>query len=81
MAEPIFIDGMRIFKPHENAPDFVIGSISIDRAIFQVWLNNQTKQKINIDVKRSKKGNYYAQLNTFEPKPRGNNDIPDDVPF
>lgn len=80
--EPIFADGLRVYSPHENAPDFVIGSISIEKGVFMAWLNSQPKEKINLDIKRSRKGVYYAQVNTYEPKVReqvesmNNSDVP-----
>lgn len=66
--EKNFADGF-VFKRNENAPDFVVGklSVKVDEAI--AWLKSNTKNGwVNVDVKRSKGGNYYMELDTWESK-------------
>jgi|TARA_R100001460_G_scaffold75836_1_gene116931 hypothetical protein len=68
--DPIFADGFS-FKRKPNAPDFVVGSMSVkvDDAI--AFLNaNKKKGWVNIDVKTAKSGNIYMQLDTWEPTPK-----------
>ena len=83
MAEDkVFADGF-IFKRKDSAPEFVIGelSIKIDDAI--PFLNqHQKKGWVNLDVKLSKGGKYYLELDTFVPKPRQEaTQEKDDLPF
>jgi|TARA_R110002074_G_scaffold250691_5_gene422324 hypothetical protein len=68
--EKIFADGF-LFKRKENAPDFVIGSqsIKVDEAI-QFLTDNVKNGWVNIDIKMSKGGKYYCELDTWEPKPK-----------
>jgi hypothetical protein len=64
--EKIFANGF-MFKKNENSPDFVIGrqSIKVDEAI--VFLKEHAKNGwVNIDIKQSKGGNYYCELDTWE---------------
>ena len=64
----VFADGF-IFKRNENAPEFVIGGISIKVDEAQKFLSsNANKGWVNLDVKQSKSGKYYMGLNTFSPK-------------
>lgn len=72
----VFADGFS-FKRNDNAPEFVVGrqSIKVDEAMTFL----QTHQKngwVNIDIKRSQKGTYYCELDTWEAKPQGGNVAP-----
>jgi len=66
--EKIFADGFS-FKRNENAPDFVIGRLSmkVDEAI-AFMKQNEKKGWVNLNVKQARSGNYYLELDTFEPK-------------
>ena len=66
--EPIFPKGLIFKKPRDGAPEFVKGSISIKVQELITWLNTFQEEWINLDLKESKAGKYYAQLNTFKPK-------------
>ena len=64
----VFADAF-IFKRNENAPEFVIGGISIKVDEAQKFLSsNANNGWVNLDVKQSKSGKYYMELNTFTPK-------------
>jgi hypothetical protein len=68
--EKIFADGFS-FKRREGAPDFVIGrqSIKVDEAI--AFLKANVKNGwVNLDVKQSKSGSYYCELDTWEASPQ-----------
>lgn len=69
--EKNYADGLFYNEPHENAPDFVLGSLSINKDQFLDWLNQQQaneKGYVKIDIKRSKeKGTPYCELNTWKP--------------
>jgi len=70
--EKIFADGFS-FKRRENAPSFVIGrqSIKVEEAI--AFLKANVKNGwVNLDIKQSKSGSYYCELDTWEAKPQGN---------
>ncbi len=69
--EKTFADGF-VFKRREDAPDFVVGrvSVKVDEAI--AFLRNHQKNGwVNLDVKTARSGNYYMELDTFEPKGKG----------
>lgn len=69
--EKIFADGFS-FKKQENAPDFVIGRISIkvDDAI--AFMRKHEKNGwVNLNAKYGRSGNPYMELDTFEPKAKG----------
>ena len=67
-TEKVFADGF-IFKRKENAPEFVVGcqSIKVDEAIAFLQLN-QKNGWVNLDIKQSKGGKYYCELDTWQPK-------------
>ena len=70
--EKIFADGFS-FKRRENAPSFVIGrqSIKVEEAI--AFLKANVKNGwVNLDIKQSKGGSYYCELDTWEAQPQGN---------
>lgn len=87
--EKIFADGFS-FKRNENAPDFVVGrvGIKVDDAI-AFMKQNAKNGWINLDVKQARSGNYYMELDTFEPKGGAKPSAPakaapvedDDTPF
>jgi hypothetical protein len=68
--ERIFADGF-IIKRRENAPEFVIGNLSIkvDEAI--AFLKKYEKKGwVNLNLKKGRSGNPYVELDTFEAKPK-----------
>jgi hypothetical protein len=66
--EKIFADGFS-FKRSENAPDFVIGRISMkaDEAIAFIR-KHEKRGWVNLNVKTARSGNHYIELDTYEPK-------------
>jgi len=69
--EKVFADGF-IFKRRDNAPDFVIGNLSIkvDEAI--TFLKKYEKKGwVNMGIKRGRSGNPYIELDTYEAKQKG----------
>ena len=68
--DKVFADGL-IVKRHENAPDSVICKLSIKRAEFEKFMaENSNDGWINLDVKRSRKGKLYAELDQWKPDDR-----------
>ena len=68
--EKIFADGFS-FKRKPNAPDFVVGSMSVkvDEAV-DFLKEHKKKGWVNIDIKTAKSGNLYMELDTWEPTPK-----------
>ena len=67
MSDIVFPKGLSVKAPHEKAPDFVKGSISIKKEVFLDWLSHQQGEWVNLDIKTSKKdGKYYAQVNDWK---------------
>ena len=85
-TEKVFADGF-IFKRQENAPEFVVGSMSIKVDEAMAFLaQNESKGWVNLNVKQSKGGKYYMELDTWKPKPTKKDDVfeesdDEDVPF
>ena len=73
MSENTFTKGLFFNKPHENAPAFVLGSLSISRDNFIEWLQDQQpneKGYVRVTIKESREGKVYCALDTYEPKAR-----------
>ena len=85
-----FAEGLIVKAPRAGAPSFVRASISIKRDEFIVWLSTREGDWVNLDVKESKGGKWYAAVNTYKPK-EGAAKLPpstgkigpgdDDIPF
>jgi len=63
-----FVNGLIVKAPNSNAPDFVKAAISIKVADLTEWLSDRNEEWINVDVKESKGGKWYAAVSTFKPK-------------
>lgn len=70
MAEKIFTNGIRFEKPREGSPDFVKGRLSfkVDEAVAFLEKYKNEKGWLNCDLKKSKEGKLYLELNQFKPK-------------
>ena len=68
MEDKVFVDGMIVKAPHENAPDFVICNLSLKGKELVDFLRTHHKDGwVNVQVKRSKGGKLYAELDTWQP--------------
>lgn len=66
--ETVFVDGMILKRPHENAPDFVKLRVSFKVSEIVEFLQaNQKEGWVNADIKVSKQGKFYAALDTWQP--------------
>lgn len=68
-----YASGLYFNDPHANAPDFVIGKISVNVDKFIPWLENQIpseKRYVNLSVKRGRDGKPYVELDTWKPTGR-----------
>lgn len=63
-----FVDGLIVKAPNPKAPDFVKASISIKREELIDWLSSRSGDWVNIDVKESRNGKWYAAVNDYKPK-------------
>ncbi len=72
-TEKVFADGFIYKQPREQAPDSVLGSISVKVEDAIAFLqNNQKNGWVNLNIHNSKAGKPYIELDTFVPK-TGNN--------
>ena len=74
--DKIFANGF-IFKRNDNAPDFVIGNISIkvDDAI--KFIQDHTKNGwVNLKINKSQNGKAYIELDTWEAKGSSSAQVP-----
>jgi hypothetical protein len=76
MSDIRFVPGLSFFKPHSNAPEFVLGTISIRGEQLVPWLRENHKELandkgyINLAVKVSKSsGKPYVCVDTYKKKP------------
>ena len=73
MSDIVFAKGINYFPPREQAPDFVLGTISIKPTELVPWLrDNKDKIKengyIQLQALMSKNGKPYVKLDTYEKK-------------
>lgn len=85
--EKIFADGFN-FKRRENAPEWVVGNISVKVEDAVKFLNKHSKNGwVNLNVNNAKSGKTYIELDTFEPNKKTsnsetkNNQVPEDLPL
>lgn len=62
-----FPEGLIFKLPHPNAPDFVKGQVSVKVKEFKKYLERVNGEWLNLDLKVSKEGKPYAEVNTFKP--------------
>lgn len=69
--EKIFADGFS-FKRSENAPDFVVGRMSLKcEDAIQFISEHEKNGWINLNIKQARSGNYYVELDTYQPEAKG----------
>lgn len=85
-----FVNGLVVKAPNEKAPDFIKCAISIKREELIGFLQSKSGDWINVDVKESKAGKWYAEVNSWVPnkaqqdqEDRGSKpaQFDDDIPF
>ena len=91
MSDIQFPSGLTVKAPHARAPEYVKAKISIHRERLIAWLQTQEGEWINLDVKASRDGKWYAAVDDWKPQkqaPKGTakapaQDDPDDdgIPF
>lgn len=83
-----FAEGIYFKPPHPNAPEFVLGKISIKVDVAVKWLQENVSETgyVNMDAKLSKSGKYYVEKDDWQPGGRVQNKghpgtLSDDIPF
>jgi hypothetical protein len=66
----VFPEGLRVFAPGNNAPDWVKGQLLVNKNELVQWLRNQDSE-IRLDIKQSKKGSWYLSVSDFTPQEKG----------
>lgn len=84
MADKVFPEGIRVFKPNEKAPAFVKGEIVLKKSELAKWIKDQPEE-VRLSIKESQKGSYYLEVNNWQPKNQASQpakEEPDDsLPF
>lgn len=70
MAQLTFPEGIRVFKPHERAPNSIVANILLNRDELITWLQKQD-ESVRLDMKLSQKGTYYCSVNDYKPNRGG----------
>ena len=68
MSDIEFPKGLMVKEKHPKAPDFVICGVSIQRKELGNWLRGKEEDWINLQIKRSKKGELYIAVDNWEPE-------------
>lgn len=66
MSDITFANGI-IFKRSDNAPEFVIGGLSIKKSEFIPFLEDQGGDWVNLQIKIAKSGKPYIAVDTWKP--------------
>jgi hypothetical protein len=67
MSDIEFIPGLIVKAPSDKAPEYVKAKLSIKRAELLAWLESQTDEWINAEVKVSRNGKWYCQRDSWKP--------------
>lgn len=82
MAEKQFVDGLRVKEKNENIPEWIKMRLLVNRLQLIEWLQSQSEKWIEIDIKESKAGKLYCEVNTWKPEdsiPTESNNAKNDV--
>jgi hypothetical protein len=64
--EKVFAKGY-IFKKNDNAPEWVVGRLSLKKDEAIAFIQSQGNEWINLNIARGQQGNYYIELDTWKP--------------
>ena len=81
-----YLNGLWVENPHEKAPDFVKAKMSINVEKMLDTLKASKEKYINLQLKESKDGRLYAEIDEWKPdksapKPEPMPDSEDPLPF
>lgn len=70
----IFANGIYFKEKSENAPDWVVGGLSMKAEDAIQFINEHKNDEgwIKMNIKRSQGGKTYVELDTWKPTPRNN---------
>lgn len=72
----IFVDGLNVFTPNENAPDWIKADMVINPTQLVKWLEQNDQHlregkrglELRLQIKKSAQGKLYAAVDTYQPK-------------
>jgi|DEB0MinimDraft_6_1074348.scaffolds.fasta_scaffold12161_8 cytochrome c-type biogenesis protein CcmE len=72
----VFVDGLNVFQPNENAPDWIKADMVINPTQLVKWLEQNDQHlregkrglELRLQIKKSAQGKLYASVDTFKPK-------------
>ena len=68
--EKEFVDGLIVKTPNEKAPQWVKANIAIKREELIGWLQKKQGEWINLQMKESKSGGLYVEVDNWKPSSR-----------
>ena len=67
--DKVFAEGVFFEKPRAGAPDFVKGRVSLSPLVVEFYEKNKNSSGyVNLDLKESKAGKLYLEVNTWQPE-------------
>lgn len=74
----IFVDGLNVFEPSENAPEWIKADMVINPTQLVKWLEQNDQHlkegkrglELRLQIKKSAQGKLYASVDTYQPKPK-----------
>ena len=75
-SKVVFVDGLNVYTPSTNAPDWVKADMVLNPTKLIKWLQDNDQYlkegkhglEIRLQVKQSAQGKLYAAVDTYEPK-------------
>lgn len=67
MSDIEFVPGLIVKQRSDNAPDYIIGKLSIKTKELGAWLADQPGEWVNVEMKISKSGKAYAAVDNWKP--------------
>jgi hypothetical protein len=67
-SKKIFADGF-YFKRNATAPEWAVGKLSINLEKARQAFTHAKDGWLNLEVKQARSGNYYVEVDTWEPNP------------
>jgi hypothetical protein len=72
----VFVDGLNVYTPGSNAPDWIKADMVINPTKLIKWLEQNDQYlkegkhglEVRLQVKQSAQGKLYASVDTYEPK-------------
>ena len=73
MADKVYAEGLFANAPRDGAPDFVVGSMAIQKERFQIWLQDQEADangyvRLNVTRQKNDASKWSVSLDTWKPK-------------